>query len=149
MTLRSAFCSAWAAVLLAGCAVKPPADTARETPRTDPRLQMRDQAVERLRELGRAYAAALKTAPPQGPDDLRVHLKSPEETLFSPRDREPFEVLWGVDPRQFPQDGLQRMIAWEKTSDDDGYRVALLADCEMVIHMNEELFKRLLRRVKR
>jgi len=63
------------------------------------------QAQEALRGVAAAYNAAIarRGKPPAGPDDIKPFLAegtSLDDALRSPRDGEPFVIVWGADPRK-------------------------------------------------
>jgi hypothetical protein len=66
-----------------------------------------DETVRRLRDLGQAYGQFTvdHQRPPQNEKDLRRQLEKmklgkPDELLRSPRDGQPFVIVWGFDVRQ-------------------------------------------------
>jgi hypothetical protein len=90
------------------------------------RKRQKRQSV--LQALGKGYVAASKKGgPPKGFDDLQSFLQGaaafkehgPAKTL------EACEILYGVDLRAFRPEDDGQLLAWEKTSDEDGGRFAL------------------------
>ncbi|HMP58249.1 MAG TPA: hypothetical protein PKD86_02745 [Gemmatales bacterium] len=104
-------------------------------------LSGRSQVLYRLGLLGRAYQQALKSPPgfwsrnaearfpPLGPADLRRWLPADFADLKSPRDGQPFVIIWGVDLDDLPV-ALQdtTLLAWESTPDPTGQRCVLFAN---------------------
>lgn len=63
------------------------------------------RAQEALRGVAAAYNAVIarRGKPPAGPDDIKPFLAegtSLDDALRSPRDGEPFVIVWGADPRK-------------------------------------------------
>jgi hypothetical protein len=139
--LRTLLCFAAAAVVAAGCAIKQDEQQSQTKPDVGP--APRELSERNLQEIARAYREALKKSPPQNAEELRVYLKRGGEELISPRDQQPYEFNWGIDPSQLPQGGFGRLLAWEQTASEDGFRCTLLADCMSVVYANEVLFERM------
>lgn len=86
-----------------------------------------DSTLFRLRILGEAYRVHLThdKKPPRAAD-----LADVLGDVTSARDKEPFEVVWGVDPAKLPNGGTGHRLAWEATAAADGSRCLLLADAK-------------------
>jgi hypothetical protein len=104
-------------------------------------LSSRQIVVHRLGIIGQAYKQALQRRsgffsrlaqvrmPPLGPPDLEKFLPANAVDLKSPRDGQPFVIIWGVDLDDMPvaaQDAT--LLAWESTPDPTGQRCALFCN---------------------
>lgn len=104
-------------------------------------LSSRQQVVHRLGLIAQAYKQALHRrpgffsrlgqvrTPPLGPPDLAMFLPVNAVELKSPRDGQPFVIIWGVDLDDMPvaaQDAT--LLAWESSSDPTGQRCALFCN---------------------
>jgi hypothetical protein len=83
-----------AACLLGGCGRRVAVTDEAET-----------KAQDALRAVAAAYNAAIakRGKPPAGPDDIKPFLPEGaalDDALRSPRDGQPFVVIWGADPRK-------------------------------------------------
>ena len=88
------------------------------------------RSQEALRTIAAAYGAAIakRGKPPAGPDDIKPFLPagvSVDDALRSPRDGQPFVVLWGADPRT-GMDAKPLVIAYEPQG-KDGRRMVFTA----------------------
>ena len=123
-------------VMLLGCgdghSSQAPAVGGGGIPRPDQRVQMQSN----LKQIGLAYKTAAIGATVRGPDDLGKDLTP---LLKSPRDDEPLEIVWKVDPSRV-QDAGKTRLAWEKTGDRDKGRWVLMADCSTVQYLTEAEF---------
>lgn len=111
-----------------------------------------DATSENLRKVARAYVAASTALqrPPQNAADLTAQLKESGDSdaiLVSPRDREPFIVLWGVPLTALtakpPGEGVPMnarfpVLAYEKTG-VGGKRYVLQAPTRVVEMTDAEL----------
>ncbi len=99
-------------------------------------LDLRTRSMFQLRQIGEAYQKALKAGegffnalvggcPPAGPDDLLPYLPKGRATLTSPRDGQPFVLLWRVRPEQQLHGLQETLLGWEATADRDGGRCVL------------------------
>ena len=107
---------ALAGLLAAGCT---PAEIRAQKPM--------DPAMERLLAVSFAYGQfhQAKGREPRGPDDLRGLLAA--DALVSPRDGEPFVILWGAEfMPPLGQDARRPILAYEKRG-RDGSRYVLTA----------------------
>jgi len=138
---RTVTCFGLLAVLLAGCAIKVTEPKSASQARNAAQAELRRKSEANLRELGQAYLLALASAPPKNIEDLKAHMQQADQGLVSPRDQQPYETVWGVDPDRLPDPANETALAWEKSADADGSRCVLLADCRTVVYMNEELFR--------
>jgi hypothetical protein len=91
-----------AACVLACLAASFSAGCGRRAPVVD---ETEARSQEALRVIAAAYGAAItkRGKPPAGPDDIKPFLPagvSVDDALRSPRDGQPFVVLWGADPRK-------------------------------------------------
>jgi hypothetical protein len=105
-----------------------------------------EPAEDRLYKLGKAYLQAgyRLGRPPQGAEDLKPNLEgdTPEGVLRSPRDGEPFIVLWGIDYNALapqPRDPFT-VAAYEKTG-VDGKRYVLRFPLAVALLSDEDLRK--------
>jgi hypothetical protein len=104
-------------------------------------VKERTKAMSQLRNIGLAYAAALASGrPPKNLDDLKEWTESNQAIFQAPRDRQPFEIAWSVDPGKLTSPSTETLLAWEKTADDSGGRCALMADCSTVKHLTRDEF---------
>jgi hypothetical protein len=94
--------------------------------------------LERLQKIGNAYWIATLTGPVKGPADLRVD----EAVLVSPRDRQPFEIVWRVDIAKLPKGGADWRLGWERTADSKGGRCVLMADGKTAKYMTAAEFQK-------
>jgi hypothetical protein len=83
--------------------------------------------LENIDSLMRGYQAALEGLghPPKNEAELKPYLEKigdPQAILISVRDGAPFEIQWGVDPREpistDPANPLPALIAYEKKGAD-------------------------------
>lgn len=128
-----------AACLLACLAASFSAGCGRRAPIVD---ETETRSQEALRVIAAAYTAAItkRGKPPAGPDDIKPFLPagvSVEDALRSPRDGQPFVVLWGADPRK-GMDVKPLVIAYEPQG-KDGRRMVFTA--MGVFAMSEAGFK--------
>jgi hypothetical protein len=94
------------------------------------------QVQEYLRNIAVSYlAASVGGSPPRNMEELGVEGRWQK----SPRDKEPFEIIYGVNTSQ--QDAGKFLLAWEKTADKDGGRCVLMADCKTIGYLKDEEFK--------
>jgi hypothetical protein len=104
-------------------------------------LRDRTKAMGQLRNIGFAYAAALASGqPPKNLDELKEWTESNQAIFQAARDRQPFEIIWSVDPGKLATPTAETLLAWEKTADDSGGRCALMADCSTVKHLTRDEF---------
>lgn len=105
-----------------------------------------DKTVElALLDVGKAYRMVLVTGkPPVNQQDMTE--RTPRTTRG---DKEPFEVIYGVDPKKLPDEGVNHKFAWESVPDADGGRHVLMGDLITVKYYNEEAFKKVPRADKK
>jgi hypothetical protein len=107
-----------------------------------PRLDLRLKAQNDLRNIGRAYSIVSISHPPHGWDDLKEGMEG-HTPLSSPRDKQPYQVVWGVNISNLQSASGETLLAWEQTADADGGRCVLMADCQSVKYVKEEEFQKL------
>jgi len=107
-----------------------------------PRLDLRLKAQNDLRNIGRAYAMAAISHLPRNWDDLKESMEG-HTPLSSPRDKQPYEVVWGVDAGKLQTPSTETLLAWEQTADADGGRCVLMADCQSAKYVKDEEFQKL------
>jgi hypothetical protein len=99
-----------------------------------PRPDLRVKTLNNLRQLGLAYRNAAILGPVTGPGSLGREMAG---VLRSPRDEQPFEVVWRFDPGRAAGEDLSGLVlAWEKTADAEGGRCVLFADCATARHLS-------------
>jgi hypothetical protein len=89
-----------------------------------------------LLNVGRAYEMCLvQGKPPKDKDEL-------DALLTTTRDgkKRVIEVIYGVDPKKLPDDGVNHRLAWEKEPTNDGHRMVLMADGKTVKYLSQEEF---------
>ena len=113
---------------LAGCSSRP--------------KQQEEPAAFRLRKIAQAYqlASDLRGKPPRSAQELSRFFKElgetgdPEELLRSPRDGEPYVIVFGVD---FDSQARDTVLGYEKTG-AEGTRYVLTLSREVKLLKNEE-----------
>lgn len=94
-----------------------------------------------LLNIGRAYQMASISLgkPPKTADELDAGvMKTKRDMQF----RE-VEVVYGVNLQKLAEDAGKFMLAWEKTPDNDGNRMVLMADLTTVKYVNQNEFDKL------
>ena len=117
-----------AGLTLAGCSSRP--------------KQQEEPAAFRLRKIAQAYqlASDLRGKPPRSAQELSRFFKElgetgdPEELLRSPRDGEPFVIVFGVD---FDFEARDTVLGYERTG-AEGTRYVLTLSREVKLLKNEE-----------
>jgi hypothetical protein len=98
-----------------------------------PRLDLRLESENRLRQIGLAYQAAAILGPVTGPEVLGKNIR-----LKDPRGG-PYEVVWRVDPARAGGEG-SLLLAWEQAPDEQNGRCVLRVDGSTA-HLSEDEFK--------
>lgn len=115
-----------AALLLSSCQPKAEQEEPQGSSKRRPDLRIASQ--NNLRQIGIAYLnACSQDRPPANVEELKAHLDGPA-VLQSPRDQQPYEIVWGVDLTRLPDGGAGILLAWEKTGDKEGGRCVLLGN---------------------
>jgi hypothetical protein len=105
-----------------------------------------DPTEERLFKIGNAYLAATTRLkrPPKNADELKPSLEggADADALRSPRDGQPFVIIWGVDFNRLPpgRDDIYTVAAYEQRG-ADGKRYVLHFPRGVVLLTDEELRK--------
>jgi hypothetical protein len=89
-----------------------------------------DPTRDRLIQVGYAYreSYARTGRPPKSLNDLRPIMKeagTPEEALVSPRDGKPFEVVWGTECVEIPEQEKAFMLLVYESVGQNGTRYVL------------------------
>lgn len=116
-------------LLLAGCGSE------AKKPDEDDRSiygKARDRSLEMvsrkyLQQIGMAYQMASISGSVRRQEDLKAHLDGGDKILISPRDKQPYEIVLGVNPGQIAN-SAETLLAWEKTADEIGGRCVLFAN---------------------
>jgi hypothetical protein len=125
-------------LLAPGCAKDPPEPGGANASR---RIDFSAKTRNHLTNLGRAYEIAVITRPPKNWDDLKEGMEG-HVPLKSPRDEQPYEVIWGFNPGQVTTPSHETLLAWERTSDPGGGRYVLMADFHTVSYLQDEEFQK-------
>jgi hypothetical protein len=136
-------CLAVALVLVVGC--PPPPSTTATAPTRVSSVVRKDVDVKNmnnLTQIGLAYQLAQLNGPVKEPADLILQLDGHREMLRSPRDRQPYEIVWRVDPGKISEGSSSVLLAWEKTADEEGKRWVLYANCGTVAKLEEHDFEK-------
>lgn len=139
-------CSTQQAPQAAQKATKPPFTTRPEPSKPDPAsgrnsvLQVPfDEAAKLvLLDIGRAYqiASISNGKPPKNAEELGAGRMKTKRDM---QDRD-VEVAYGVDPKKLGDVPGNFMIAWEKTPDNDGCRMVLMADFTTIKYVTQKEF---------
>lgn len=94
-----------------------------------------------LLNIGRAYQMASISLgkPPKTAGELDAGVMKTKRDM---QDRE-VEVAYGVNLQKLGEDAGKYMLAWEKTPDNDGNRMVLMADLTTVKYVNQTEFDKL------
>lgn len=94
-----------------------------------------------LLNIGRAYQMASISLgkPPKTAGELDAGVMKTRRDM---QDRE-VEVAYGVNLQKLGEDAGKYMLAWEKTPDNDGNRMVLMADLTTVKYVNQTEFDKL------
>jgi hypothetical protein len=98
-----------------------------------PRIDLRVDSENRLRQIGLAYQQAVILGPVTGPEALGKGIR-----LKDPRGR-PYEVVWRVDPARLGGEG-SLLLAWEQAPDEENGRCVLRVDGSTA-HVSEDEFR--------
>lgn len=125
---------------LAGCS-RPPAEQGGNAGVDVAGLKDRTKAMGQLHNIGVAYAAAIASGrPPRNLNELKEWTEGNQSVFNAARDRQPFEVVWNVDPGKLTTPTTETLLAWENTADEKGGRTVLMADCSTVKHLSRDEF---------
>jgi hypothetical protein len=107
-----------------------------------PRKDLDVKNMTNLASIGQAYQVAQLTGSVKGAADLTAALDGHAELLKSARDKEPYEIVWRVDPGKIQAGASNVLLAWEKTAAPDGTRWVLYGNCSTVKKLSEDEFQK-------
>lgn len=125
-----------------GCSGGTPASTEQDLSGGINQRALDVQTMARLKNLGFTYQMASR--PPRGFNDLLENTEQQPGMFQSARDKQQFEVVWGVNMSNASTTGGggNALLAWEKTPAPDGGRCVLMANCSTVQYLNKEEFEK-------